>query len=719
MKDEIVGKGLQIAAQSGRIVELKQQAETLGKDLATTQVALGEQTRQQVEAEERLTKLQEEISVLQESSTEDKAKLATLEEAQVVSKEELAELDVFRESWIAPFAAWNGTLGSLLGLLLVGGPGASLITSRLLGGKLVAGKDELVTGVSQAINSLKETEATIETRVVELTNQQFEKTIQKVEETKALQEGASRQLEEISNASAGQLSGVSETVSASVGSLKELLTGTEQKILAGQTTIVTSVEQSQSQCQQHANELKLAVESKHAAQVTCLREGTASISSQLQEEAKLATDRFEATRTTIETGRADVGIVRDALRQEINDTSEATIRRIAEKSDSQLAPLNQLVQETRDDLGSQADLTQAWADQTRDTVNRIGQQVDQLPMRLETAGGQISTAVTQEMRQQLTNVQITVQSVRDQIDQVKHQFESGLHESERRQIENSGRTEQLSKELARLASLSDHIVLSIQSETATVASEVKDVTHGLSGSLTRVESQVQSVIRELDQLRNSRSDSPALVGELKGQLQQLQQAIGSLTGEPRSRISRPAFELESVPDVESTLRTDAVSDLPQDSPAESFAQSESKLEVNQNAESISGTRRQEIKELSMLPGLGEKSAETLVTEGVNSIHELADLAEDRKGVIEQRGGQFRRLDEWVAVARKVRRLHEEYDVPLKAAVGYAQAETWPEKLRHLAPEDLQRLSSEFRGFAIWLNESSDPETDLPSESDGE
>jgi hypothetical protein len=29
------------------------------------------------------------------------------------------------------------------------------------------------------------------------------------------------------------------------------------------------------------------------------------------------------------------------------------------------------------------------------------------------------------------------------------------------------------------------------------------------------------------------------------------------------------------------------------------------------------------------------------------------------------------------------------------------------------------LSSEFRGFAIWLNESSDPETDLPSESDGE
>ncbi|MFT5322211.1 MAG: chromosome segregation ATPase [Planctomycetaceae bacterium] len=717
LRSQIGGKEIQIAAQSGRITELKQQSETLGEDLATTQVALGEQTQLRIKVQELVTKSQKELRALQKSSKVEREALEKLRTKTLISDQDTAELNVFRESWIAPFAAWNGTLGGLLGLLLVGGPGASLITTRLLGGKIGmaigAGKDELASGVSQAISSLKETESAIETRVAELTNQQFEKTIQKVEETRALQEGASLQLEEISKANAGQLSGVSESVSASVGSLKELLTGTEQKILAGQTTVVESVKQAGSECQRDTRELKSVVESQHAAQVSGLREGTASISWQLQEAAKLANDRFEATRSTVEAGRGDVGNLRDALRQEVNDSSEETIRRIAEKSDSQLAPLKQLIQETRDDLGRQADQTQTFADEVRDSANRIGQQVDQLPMRLEAAGSQISTVVSQEMRQQLTSVQITVQSVRDQIDQVKHQFESGLHESERRQIESSGRTEQLSHELARLASLSDQIVVSIQSETAAVTSEVKDVTHGLSGALTRVDSQLQSVIREFDLLRNARPDNPTLTADVKCQLEQLQHAIKTLTAESRSHLSKPAFELESVSDTKTAASGETDLD---DSPHRQPEPVEQTKTVQDGA-SPSGAKRHEIRELSMLPGLGEKSAEVLVAEGVNSIHELADLADHRKGVIEQRGGQFRRLDEWVAVARKVRMLHEKYDVPLKSAAGYAQSETWPEKLRHLTPEELQRLSSEFRGFANWLSESSDSETDLPEESE--
>ena len=718
LRAKIGGKEIQIAAQSGQITELKQQSGTLGKDLATAQVALGEQTQLRIKAQELVTQSQNELRSLQKSSKAERKELDELKTKTLISDEDTAELNVFRESWVAPFADWDGTLGGLLGLLLIGGPGTSLVTSRLLGGKLAAGKDAVADGVSQTLGSLKETESAIETRMAELTNQQFEKTIQKVEETKTLQDGVNSRLDEISQASAGQLSGVSEAVSASVGSLTELLAGTEQKILAGQTSVVERVEQARSGSLRDANELKAAVESQHAAQLSSLREGTASINWQLQEAAKLATDRFEATRSTIEAGRGDVGNLRDQLRQEVNDSSEETIRRMAEKSDSQLTSLRQSVQETRDDLGRQADQTQTFADEVRESANRIGQQIGQLPMRLEAAGSQISTAVTQEMRQQLTSVQITVQSVRDQIDQVKHQLESGLHESERRQIESSGRTEQLSNELSRLASLSDQIVDSIQSETATVTSEVKDVTHGLSGTLTRVESQLQSVIREFDQLRNARPENPTLIAEMKYQLEQLQQAITSLTVDSRSRLSESVaveseLESRSDSDAETKVRGDSNPDDTQHRQSEPVDQTE----TTQDEVPRSGARRQETRELSMLPGLGEKIAEILVAEGVNTIHELADLADDRKGVIEQRGGQFRRFDEWVAVARKVRMLHEKYDVPLKAAAGYAQSETWPEKLRHLSPEELQRLSSEFRGFATWLSEKSDPEADVSDESD--
>lgn len=720
LRAKIDGKEIQIAAQSGQIAELKQQSGTLGKDLATAQVALGEQTQLRIKSQELVTQSQKELRALQKSSKVEREALEELRTKTLISDEDAAELKVFRESWIAPFAEWDGTLGGLLGLLVLGGSGTSLFTSRLLGGKLTAGNDAVAAGVSQTLGSLKETESAIETRIAELTNQQFEKTIQKVEETKALQDGVNSRLDEISQANAGQLS-VSETASASVVSLKELLTGTEQKILAGQTTVVERVEQARSEQQRDTSELKSTVESQHAAQLSGLREGTASINWQLQEAAKLAVDRFEATRGMIEAGRSDIGDLRDALRQEVNDSSEETIRRIAEKSDSQLTPLKQLVQETRDDLERQADQTQTFAHEVRDSASRIGEQIGQLPMRLETAGSQISTAVTQEMRQQLTSVQITIQSVRDQIDQVKHQLEAGLHESERRQIESSGRTEQLGNELARLASLSDQIVLSIQSETATVTSEVKDATHGLSGTLTRVESQLQSVIREFDQLRNARPESPTMIAEVKLQLEQLQDAIKTLTAESRSRLSETVavesdLESKSDSDAERTDTTVSGDSDPAETPRRQSDPVDQK-KTPQDEASRSGARRQEIRELSMLPNLGEKSAEVLVAEGVNSIHELADLADDRKGVIEHRGGQFRRLDEWVAVARKVRTLHEKYDVPLKAAAGYAQSETWPEKLRHLPPEELQRLSSEFRGFAIWLNESTDLEADIPKEPD--
>ena len=679
LKDEVAGKGLQIAEQSGQITQLKLQAETLGENWAAAKVELGEKTRLHLDAEERLTKEKQVNQELLKSSTADKKRLKELEDAQLIANEEKEglkeELQVFQGSWIAPFVDWSATVGGLLGaLFLMGGPGASMITTKLLGGQLGMAIGEKGEHVSksvtetiaqklaeqrkEAIADLRTTEQAIEKRVAELASQQFEKTMQKIEEAKSLQQDAGRRLDEIGSLTTGQLSRVTEVVSQSIGKVEDKLARTEEKLLAGQTQILDYESAAQADRQQNVAALQASIVHQATVQAGLIKENSAGVNGQFQESARVSAERFEATRS--------------------------------------------------------------WAEGTREAIGRIGQQVEQLPMRLETVGSQLSTTITQEMRQQLTTVQITVQSVRDQIDQVRHEFESGLHDSERRQVEHSGRTEQLSKELARLASMSDDMVRSIQSETASIADEVKDVTNGMSGPLTRIESQLQSVIREFDLLRNVRPDDSGFVAELKCQLQHLQQTVELLRGgrsfEPdvwRSNpVSNAASEFKAP--TEASIVEAPVAEVAEPSKAPSF-------DANAADKPAAGSRatvsRQEVRELSMLPGLGEKSAEVLVAEGVNSIHELADLAGDRQGVIERRGGQFRRLDEWIAVARKVRVLHEEYEVPLKAAAGFAQSGTWPEKLQHLEPEELQRLSREFPGFAAWLNDAATSAEGASSESD--
>lgn len=683
LKDEVAGKGLQIAEQSGQITQLKTQVDTLEKNWAAAKVELGEKTRQQVEVEEWLAKEKQTNQELLKSSTADKNRLKELEDAQLISNEEKealkGELQVFQESWIAPFVDWSAAVGGLLGaLFLMGGPGASMITTRLLGGQLgmaIGEKGEHVSRsvtetISQkladqrkeAIADLKATEQMIEKRVTELASVQFEKTLQKIEEARNLQQDADRKLDEIRGVTAGQLSRVTEVVSQSLGKVEDKLARTEEKLLAGQTQILDYESAAQADRQQNVAALQASIAHQTTVQTALIKENSAGVNGQFQEATRVSAERFEATRS--------------------------------------------------------------WAEGTREVISRIGQQVEQLPMRLESVGSQLSATITQEMRQQLTTVQITVQSVRDQIDQVRHEFESGLHDSERRQVEHSGRTEQLSKELARLASMSDDMVRSIQSETASIADEVKDVTNGMSGPLTRIESQLQSVIREFDLLRNVRPDESGFVAELKCQLQHLQQTVELLRG---GRSFEPdVWRSNSVSNAASTFKTPAqtpiveapVAEVAEPSNASPFdANAADKPAAAAGAGATAKVSRQEVRELSMLPGLGEKSAEVLVAEGVNSIHELADLAGDRQGVIERRGGQFRRLDEWIAVARKVRVLHEEYDVPLKAAAGFAQSGAWPEKLQHLEPEELQRLSREFPGFAAWLNEAAAPAEDSSSESD--
>lgn len=708
----IIGKENQIAEQSGRITELKQQAETLRKNLSTTKIELGEQGCLRDEADQLLKKCHKDLRDLEKTSKRDKEALAKLKDAQVISDEEKQELNVYRESWIAPFAHWSATLGGLLGaLFLVGGPGASMITTRLLGGKLGmaigAGQDEVTTTVTETISQrlaeqrkealadLKATELAIEKRVTELASQQFERTVQKIEETRSLQEDAGRKLEEIGNSANDQFSRVTEVVSLAIGNVGDELKRAEEKLLAGQTQILGGVDAAQSDREKNADILRTAIDNRFNNQAALIRDNSAVINGQFHDVVRVSAERFEATRLSIETGRREVGQVREALRNEINDAAEETIRRVGEASESQFGSIIEVVRETRDGVREQDKQTKVLTDGIRESVVQMNHQVDQLPVCLEAAGNQISASVTQEMSQQLDSVQITVQSVRDQIDQVRHQFEAGLRDSELRQIEHSGRTEQLGRELMRLVSSSDDMVQVLKSETATMASELKDVAAGLATPLTRVESLTKAVIREFDLLRRSDAGHPEAIVALRHQLEQLQQPMESL----RSVADLPTTQ--SVDDSTAILKSSSLSGHKSGQQAAAETSENLKSTVNW----------QEVLELSKLPGLGRKSAETLVREGVNSIHELADLADDRQGRISAKGGQFKRIDEWVAVARKVRMLREEHEVPLNAAIVYAKTDAWPERLRHLSPEEHSRLSREFRGFAAWLHGSDELATD--------
>lgn len=479
---------------------------------------------------------------------------------------------------------------------------------------------------------------------------------------------------------------------------------------ANHREVIERLDKHCSDADKHSTSLQAAVNSQAASQREMIKDTATTTHSQLQAMERSAIERLEINRAAIADARSDVAQVRETLRQDVNDSAEETIRRVAEVSEIQVGPISEAVRETRDGLREQGKLTTELTNEIRGSIDQMSNQVDQLPLRLETSGNQISAAITQELRHQLNGVQATIQAVRDQ---VKNQLEAGLNESKQQQVEHSVRLEQLNKELARVeascGSLGDAVKFEAAAVTASLKAELKDANIEVVDSLKAIESELQAVAREVERLKEA-GDSGWLE-KLTRKIDQLQVLIELFQSYPTNSESRKPVHS----DVESAPKDASEEDAPSQSDPCSEPASERQHEPK--GEPLPDVDRGEVLELSKLPGLGEKSAEQLVRMGINSIHELAHLSDEQKGRVEEKGRLFKKIDEWIISAKKVRMLQEDHGVSFKEAIRFTKLNSWPEGLRQLPVEEIRRLSSEYSGFADWLSQGPQELDDGSSSAD--
>jgi RNAse (barnase) inhibitor barstar len=415
-------------------------------------------------------------------------------------------------------------------------------------------------------------------------------------------------------------------------------------------------------------------------------------------------------RSTIESGREGVDEMKDALRQDVERTAGETIRQVTEASTNLLAPASEEIRGIRAELVRQAQQAETSAQRTRETVTRVSRDVEQIPERMKATGKKIS------------NVQVDVQSVRDQIDQLRREFESGMNQSERRQLKRDSREESRNSDLLRVATKRDEMMLNLRSEFAKLCDELKGLSPSLTVPLSRMEDKLLSILRELDRDPPTESKYSNRMDEVKTQLQELSELVESQQSPTTMAIVDPHQPEPVFTDtVNATNDSEEQAEAP--NPVEAAgvpADSESApAKVEQQAapqpasEPVEETRRssdakrqnQWIRELRMLPGLGRKSAETLVDSGVNSIRELSDLGAGQKAVLREHGGRLRDIDDWVKAARKVRLLHDSLNLGLKDAVEFVISNSWPERFLQMPDSELAELSTEFPEILDWVRES--------------
>jgi predicted flap endonuclease-1-like 5' DNA nuclease len=384
--------------------------------------------------------------------------------------------------------------------------------------------------------------------------------------------------------------------------------------------------------------------------------------------------------------------MKDVLRQDVERTAGETIQRVSEVSTNLMTPAYEGIREIRLELSRQAQQTESLAKETRDSVDRVSREVDQIPERMKVTGKKIS------------NVQQALESIRDQIEQLRHQFEAGLHNTERRQLEQQSRDESRNSELIRVAAMRDEMILNLRAEFARLCSELNEISPTLSAPLSRIEEKLQSIVRELDRERPPESDHSDWMSRVKVLLDEVASLAESMRPESPTDAESPE------PDIEEEIPVEAESDSPPESEtspktdeAESQTEDDSAESSRQKAETKK--RNQWIRELRMLPGLGEKSAGTLVDFGVNTIQELSNLGAGQKAVIRELGGRLRDIDEWVKAARKVRLLNDHLELARKEAIAFVVSKTWPESFLRLSDSELSELSTEFPEILDWVRES--------------
>lgn len=681
LKADIVAKNEETQRQAGQIEELTQRVDTAETALTETQTQLGSVQAEHAAARKTLTQAESDLKEAQTAVSKADKDITQLnhdlEVQQMTAAQHWEELKVFKESWIAPFAAWDmsAVLGAVV-LLLGGQAGGSAVIMKLLKaqlgilpdtdnkvtqlGEAAAGLDKKIDIEQKCLDDLKDAQLTTSHQLEQMTEQagrHFEKVVEQFERVTEqtalqfertgqqfarLQEDTGRQFTDVTESTTRQVDDLTREITGGITILNGRIERTEEKLTAGQQDLMDRTQAARTDRVNHATDLKAAIQSEY----------------------EKANDQFG--RLYIEVGRQ--ATIRESLRQDIERATEETIRRNGEVIASHVAPAGELIREFRADVVRQTQLVQTWADGMRESVDRVSHQLDQVPTRIESTEREISAAVSQEMRQQLTNVQIAMQSIRDQIDNARHEFESGLHKAELLQTELVGRSDQINAEVSRVAPVRDEIVQILQAEFARFSSELNTKTHAVSAPLSRIESQLQSVILDFEIARRTGFDDTTVTERLQSQFDGLRQAFDEM--KPADQPKPPVPQVTQLAD----------------EPTE-----EETAEIEER-------RRQRntwIRELSLLRGLGRKSAETLVDQGVNSIHELATLESDRKAVLREQGGRLREIDDWVSLAERVSVILDHVSVELEEAVRFANTDSWPEAIRSLPPEQLTQLIARY------------------------
>ena len=327
-------------------------------------------------------------------------------------------------------------------------------------------------------------------------------------------------------------------------------------------------------------------------------------------------------RSTFESGREGVDQMKEALRQDVERTAGETIQRVGEVSTNLMAPALDGIREIRTELSRQAQHAESLAKETRDSVDRVSREVDQIPERMKITG------------KKLSNVQQTLDSIRDQIEQLRHHFETGLHNTERRQLEQQSRNESRNAEQIRVTAMRDEMLLNLRTEFVKLCAELKEISPTLSTPLSRMEEKLQSVVSELERERQSGSGHSDWMGTVKARLDEVASLAESMRQESQmaTQSQKPAPGRKEQTPVEAkgetppeTAKSSVTSD---EDPAESQSQEDAAKSSRRSSETKK--RNQWNRELRMLPGLGKKSADTLVDFGVNTIRELSNLGAGQK-----------------------------------------------------------------------------------------
>jgi chromosome segregation ATPase len=747
---DLEAKDDEVKSQAGQLHEQSHQLKTAQEGVLRLQSDIGGLTAKHERSVEELKAATSRIENVEQQNKKDQTEISTLKHKtdtdQGVIQQLEEKLTTFNNSWASSLVNHETPGAGVLLLLLPGsGGGGSAIATKLLSAKfgllgtgLGDTRDELKTELHAQTKKAEEATKKID-QIFETTGQQFEKLREESgRQFDGITKATERKMQEVSHALSttltdvtGRLNHVEEVAASTHADVVERLAGVRTDSEKQSQDLKASLERNVDQLRGAVVEkvdtpVRLMVDSLKELEnrlAACVNQAAsrlderlpATVAASLQASLAEARTQIEVVvtrasqfenslpdqirstmqteladlRSTIDSGREGVDQMKDALRQDVERTAGETIQRVSDASANLIGPECEQILEIRAEVVRHSQ-------ETRKSMARVSKNVDQIPERMKVTGKKISS------------VQLAVQSIRDQIERLRHQFESGMHDSERRQLKQVSREESRNSDRLHAASIRDEMILNLRNEFAELCSSLKEISPGLSVPLSRIEEKLQSIVHELDREHETAGSDPNWLAGLKTQLDEVAALAESLRNAAPEGEHQPGKASEQKADsrVETAdipLEEDHNSAKPEESQPTTPSAEESVEESRRSAETKK--RNQWIRELRMLPGLGKKSAGVLIDSGVNTIRELSDLGAGQKAVLRELGGRLRDIGDWVKAARKVRLLHDHLDLGLKDAIKFVVTDTWPERFLQMPDSELAELSTEFPEILDWVRDS--------------